>query len=101
MGSKAQIYYHTQAQASQGLSRRAHRDHLLGLDKPPSLCPSGLSACRVGPDSTAFEVSDSNPFTQGYADSELQCIDTNNDIDSCGGCVHRSLDDPLSKSGEM
>lgn len=51
------IYYHTEAEASMGLSRRRHREEAVKAFPKRTLCPKGFSACRVGDGSDAFEVS--------------------------------------------
>ncbi|OCF45392.1 hypothetical protein I317_00637 [Kwoniella heveanensis CBS 569] len=69
--NKYLIYYHDPiAQASQ-LTRRKLRERLNESTRQAADCPSGLTACLV----------------EGYTDS-YECIDTNAEIESCGGCIN-------------
>ncbi|WVQ98931.1 hypothetical protein IAU59_006063 [Kwoniella sp. CBS 9459] len=65
------VYYHDPiAQASQ-LTRRKLRERLSESSRQAADCPAGLTACVVA----------------GYSDS-FECIDTNAEIESCGGCIN-------------
>ncbi|WVW81151.1 hypothetical protein I302_103142 [Kwoniella bestiolae CBS 10118] len=66
-------YYHTAAAASQGLSRKRR----LAEERKrsiPAYCPKGLTACQVGGANGAYE-----------------CIDTNSELEACGGCLYGTL----------
>jgi hypothetical protein len=50
-------------------------------------CPSGLSACRVSrSDVGGYEVTSSSCRGARFANSS-QCIDTKEELESCGGCL--------------
>ncbi|WVQ64222.1 uncharacterized protein L199_002384 [Kwoniella botswanensis] len=56
-----------------GIARRGQGNRRSGSqNKRQELCPEGLTACQT-----------SNGVGTGY-----ECIDTNAEVDSCGGCVH-------------
>ncbi|WVF71978.1 hypothetical protein IAT40_006789 [Kwoniella sp. CBS 6097] len=64
-------YYHDAiAQASQ-LTRRKLRERLSENNRQVADCPTGLTACMIA----------------GYSDS-YECIDTNAEVESCGGCLN-------------
>ncbi|KAK8844140.1 hypothetical protein IAR55_006934 [Kwoniella newhampshirensis] len=65
-------YVHTAEAQASGLARRKLKERLdqLRLDSQ-TLCPTGLTPCNV----------------QDYSDT-YECIDTRNELESCGGCLH-------------
>ncbi|WWC67414.1 uncharacterized protein I206_101322 [Kwoniella pini CBS 10737] len=75
-------YYHTAAQASQGLSRRRkiEEERKRGVH---TYCPKGFTPCQIGETSGAYE-----------------CIDTSAELESCGGCLHGSLNSPNATTGQ-
>ncbi|WRT63599.1 uncharacterized protein IL334_000522 [Kwoniella shivajii] len=75
-------YYHTAAQASQGLSRKRRLEEERRR-KIPQYCPSGFSACLVNGVQGAYE-----------------CIDSNTELEACGGCLHGTIDGNNSTVGQ-
>ncbi|WWC57481.1 uncharacterized protein I303_100013 [Kwoniella dejecticola CBS 10117] len=75
-------YYHTAAQASQGLSRRRkiEEERKRGIH---TYCPKGLTPCQIEDIPGAYE-----------------CIDTNAELESCGGCLYGSLSSPNATIGQ-
>ncbi|KAK6904585.1 hypothetical protein I204_06810 [Kwoniella mangroviensis CBS 8886] len=75
-------YYHSAAQASQGLSRKRRLEEARRR-AVPAYCPRGLTACQVGETNGAYE-----------------CIDTLSELEACGGCLYGALGSNNSTVGQ-
>ncbi|WVW86702.1 hypothetical protein I302_108756 [Kwoniella bestiolae CBS 10118] len=71
------IYFHPADATASGLSRRENRG--LGGQGPVHAgsfwCPNGMTACQL----------EQNP-------ASYECIDTESDLESCGGCLYGDYD---------
>lgn len=69
------IQEHTPGEAASGLARRELKERAVraqaALDANP-YCPTGLSPCQISPDAA-----------DGY-----ECLRTESELESCGGCVY-------------
>ncbi|KAL7420514.1 hypothetical protein Q5752_004464 [Cryptotrichosporon argae] len=65
------LYTQTVATSTAGLARRDARPREAGRAGKSVFCPKGMTACRLDPDSDAYE-----------------CIDPKTELESCGGCAY-------------
>ncbi|KAL7419598.1 hypothetical protein Q5752_005510 [Cryptotrichosporon argae] len=72
-------YTHSAAAQASGLARRRNRDRLARRQLEP--CPQGLTACATD-------------GAGGY-----ECLDTMNDLDSCGGCTGATFGNASAATG--
>ncbi|WVQ65393.1 uncharacterized protein L199_003569 [Kwoniella botswanensis] len=74
------VYNHPAAAAASGFTKRRAREEeeQRRRDAEVNPCPWGLTACAI----PGLEAVDA-----------FECIDTQNDIESCGGCIHRAYTD--------
>ncbi|WWC88381.1 uncharacterized protein L201_003292 [Kwoniella dendrophila CBS 6074] len=84
-GSQYYVFNHpAYAKASQLAKRNAH-EQASKKRNTKELCPGGLTACLVP------GLEQSNAW---------ECVDTQNDIDSCGGCVYGSYNNASISIGQ-
>ncbi|WVF69352.1 hypothetical protein IAT40_004128 [Kwoniella sp. CBS 6097] len=76
------IYTHPAAAQASGLARRQERLERAHA-RASSYCPSGLTACKVSP-----------------LVDEYECIDTNAELESCGGCLYGQMGNSTSTAGQ-
>ncbi|WWC95996.1 hypothetical protein V866_002863 [Kwoniella sp. B9012] len=81
------LFYHSQAAQASGLTRRRTRDlremQARRLRREIEYCPYGLTACNVDGHSGNYE-----------------CLDTNTELESCGGCLYGQYNNHTSVVGE-
>ncbi|KAK6908296.1 hypothetical protein I203_102297 [Kwoniella mangroviensis CBS 8507] len=81
------LFYHSQAAQASGLTRRRARDlrelQARRFKREIEYCPYGLTACNVDGHSGNYE-----------------CLDTNTELQSCGGCFYGQYSNHTSVVGE-
>ncbi|WVQ65348.1 uncharacterized protein L199_003524 [Kwoniella botswanensis] len=83
----ALIYSHPAGAAASGLARRSAREALRRSRQAALIqtCPKGLTACVI-------------PGLEGT--DAWECVDTQNDLESCGGCLHGSYKNSTTAVGQ-
>ena len=95
---RIRVFFHPPAAQASGLSRR----RLAKPDAVPTLCPSGLSACKILNSADGYEVRCWSllwlwsPRSNRPLSFLAQCIDTLSELESCGGCRYGVQAAPVS-----
>lgn len=95
--SSIYIYYHPPGPQASGYSKRRQLATVRrAVEEDTSLCPVGKTACQIEgwPDSHEVRLcrsrtSSSRPRADVLSPpSHAQCLDTETELESCGGCRH-------------
>ncbi|WVW85013.1 hypothetical protein I302_107049 [Kwoniella bestiolae CBS 10118] len=82
------VYNHPPSAAASGLTKRKAREAEAQRrrDAEAAICPWGLTACVI----PGLESADA-----------FECIDTSNDLESCGGCINGAYNNATATAGTI